>query len=305
MDYLKTSGAKKAFIECLSMSHGDSSLLKEMWDEKLKEKKVITQDLDADELLPVNLIGDIQTNLRNSVVLSNFKFTYNVNDGILPIDTSSDSAWGHKKLATKKIQHATFEKRPINTDAIYKLQNIDQMTFLKGGPLIDYILRELPAHVIAKLEQAILVGGVVNEDGTPFDAVYPLLTDKYSTPVAANSVFEGIIRGIAAVDGANKVLFISAQDYSDLLSLRDDMAISILNNTVNFGAKIVPTNLLPAGQMIVVNTTDYLVGFAGKGLETLSAFEIKENAQYIESRAYVAGSIMKSNAAAVVTVTAK
>lgn len=311
MDYLKTNRAVKDYCEALIQSKQDKSLFHEMWGDKLADNgvDVTTQDIDENDFLPYNILEPVKDNVRDSVVLSQFNITYNIQSGMLVVDGSDSSSFGHKKLATKKLLDPTMTKRAIIPEALYVLKPFDHMTYLKGGALIQWALTAFPRRVVNQLERAIIAGGIKNEDSTDYTAIYPLMGDSLATQVAATDIFSGIIDGIAAIDGENKVVFMNASDYASLLNARDPMSVALVSNqALNLGAKIVPTNLVPAAvgnvsKFVVVNTPDYFLGFAGTGIETLTDFAIKENAQYIESRAYAAGSITRQNSLAEVTVT--
>lgn len=307
MEYLQSNKAVRDYVDILQQANYDNELVQSLWADKLTENG-ITQDVNENDILPEKIVGKIQANVRDSVVLSKFNLTFNIEAGQLVIDKSVDTAKGHKKLANKSVQTGALVKRTILPEAIYKLQQLDHMTFLKGGALVTWVLEELPKHVVRVLEQAILVGGVKNTDDTPFTAVYPILTDELATQVAADSIFNGIIDGVSAVDGdsSNRYIFINPSDYATLLKAGDALSVAILTGNVNLGATIVPTDIVAKAdnpKFMVVNTDNYLVGFAGSGVETLSAFAIMNNAQVVESRAYVAGSLTKQGGASIVTVT--
>lgn len=315
MEYLKTQTAANDYVEMLfKATNGlkqsiDKDLLHEMWTDKLQDKGVVTEAVNEDDVLPAKIIGDITNNLRENVVLSKFTITKNVQAGQIFFDQTTEGAWGHKTLADKKEQTAVLAPRAFFPKAIYKLQALDHMTYLSGGALVAYILKELADHVAQAIAQEILVGGIKNEDGTDFTAIYPIMTDDLATQVAAQDIFSGVIDGIAAVDGdsSKRFIFINPSDYATLLKAGDNLAIALLTGTVNIGATFVPTDIIPAAakgvsKFLVVNTSDFLLGMMGSGMETLTDFEIRKNGQVIESRAYVAGSLTKANAAAVVTV---
>lgn len=313
MDYLKSEQAVKDYAQTLQSAKFNKDLFKSMWEENLQTHNaldVTTQDVNENDILPEKILANIQSNVNDSVVLSHFNPVFNIEAGTVVIDNSTDTALGHKKLATKKLQNGILAKRTITPEAIYKLQRLDHMTFLKGGALVAWLLDELPKHVVRRLEQALLVGGVTNEDGSSFDAIMPVVGDSLQTKVSATDIFSGIIDGIAAVNGdsADKFVFINPNDYASLLKSKDNLSLALLMGTVNLGATLVPTDLIPAGasgksEFVVVNTSNYLLGFSGTGIETLSDFEIKENAQYVESRVYCAGTIMSANSIALVDVT--
>ena len=316
-NYLDSTLAARDYARIIAQSTNNLrstpnlKIISEMWKQNLEARGVaITEAVNEEDILPTKILGDIEVNLRENTVLSHFNFTFNAQSGTIWIDKSTDTALGHKRLAQKTEQTAVLSPRSFTPLAIYKLQALDHMTFLKGGALVDFIIRELTAHVSDVLVQAILFGGVKNEDGTDFTPVYPISGDELTKKISASTTFAGLIDGIAAVDGdsSNKIVVMSPATYAGLLQSGDTLALALMNGTANIGAQIVVSSKVPAAvdgkdKFLVINTANYFIGFAGSGIETLSAFEIRSNGQVIETRAYVGGTLMKANSAAEVTVT--
>ena len=115
---------------------------------------------------------------------------------------------------------------------------------------------------------------------------------------------QAIISDFAKVKGSQKVIFISNTANAKLASGDGAVSAAILLGQTTFGAKaMVPTDLLDADgdtaevPYVIVDVNSYMIGFQGSGVETLGSFVIQQNAQYVESRAYVAGSLLSANRA--------
>lgn len=318
--FLESATAVERYAELAIRNKGNKAAFAQAWQEELEDNDVITEDLNETDILPTKIIGAIETAVKDSVVFKHFKPMFNVESGTIWIEDAEnpDGAWGHTPLADKKVQDANLKPRVFMPMAIYKLQRLDHMTYLKGGALVAWVLEELPAYVLERLEQAILVGGVKNEDGSDFTAVTPILGDglayKSTLTEAAptrDELFQQLLDVTSSVAGnnADKVIFMTPKAYATLVAGGDAFAVAIMMGQIDFGAgAFETTDILKRGvsatsgatgalPFMVVNPKYYQIGFAGKGLETLTDFEITKNAQVIESRAYVAGTMNKLNGA--------
>lgn len=317
--YLQSNKAVEDYAR-LAFNQGENgSTFQKQWVDKLDNAGVITQDVNEADLVPLKIINAIQTAVEEDEVFKWFKPVFNIEAGSVVIEPKNAvGALGHKRLADKTIQQTTMQIRNLVPAAIYKLQRLDHMTFLKGGALVDWLMRELPAYVIERLAQAILVGGVVNEDGTPFSAVYPIKGDALTVAGATlpanytgDQLREALIADMGKVKGSSRVIFLSNAANAKLASGGGSVAAAVLLGQVTFGAKgFQPTDLLDAHDSvaetpyIIVDTNSYMIGFQGSGVETLGQFVIQQNAQYVESRAYVAGSLLQANRALASSVAA-
>ena len=223
---------------------------------------------------------------------------------IIDPNENADGAWGHKINVEKKVQTLALESRDIFPKAIYKLQRLDHMTYLKGGALVSYVLEELPKYVLQRISQAILVGGVKNEDSTAFTAIRPIIGDTLATKTTLAKNYDGqalkerLITDIASLDADNPTVFISPNAWAKLALTGDAWSVAMFTGNLDLGGKLVRTNRLPEkNPIVIVDTDSYLIGFSGSGIETLSSFVINTNSQVIESRAYVAGSLKAPNKA--------
>lgn len=269
-------------------------------------------DVNEDDFTPKKIIDAIQLALDEDQVLRHMKIVFNIEGGALGIESAPNTvgAKGHKSLATKMVQQTTLVEHDIIPKAIYKLQRLDHNTFLKGGALVEWVLSELPAYVAERIGQAVLAGGVTNEDGTAFTAITPIIGDSLAVTKDLSHAYTGedlrgaIISAAAQVKGADKTLWVSPEAYEKLAQAGDQVATAFLLGQYNLGAtNIEVTDLVPeTAAFVLLNTSQalpaYFLGMTGSGIETLSDFVITENAQYIESRSYVAGKLRKYHGAA-------
>lgn len=315
-DFLDTNTAVQKYAELAVQAKGDKRRMMNQWKDLLSDHGVtITEDINEDDILPKKIIGSIQDAIRSNSVFSQFHPVYNIEPGELVMEKQENAvgALGHKTNAAKTLQQTELVSRNIFPKAIYKLQRLDHMTFLKGGALVQWVLSELPRYVVNRVAQAILVGGVKNEDGTKFDAVYPIIGDELAVATQLKAGYTGddlktaLLTDVASVDSDNVTVFLSPKAWAELALAGDAWSVGMLTgNGLNLGGKLVKTFFLDdTHPYVVVDTNSYLIGFAGSGVETLSDFAITTNSEYIESRAYVAGSLMKAGIARYATVAGK
>ncbi len=315
-DFLDTNTAVQKYAELAVQAKGDKRRMMNQWKDLLSDHGVtITEDINEDDILPKKIIGSIQDAIRSNSVFSQFHPVYNIEPGELVMEKQENAtgALGHKTNAAKTLQQTELVSRNIFPKAIYKLQRLDHMTFLKGGALVQWVLSELPRYVVNRVAQAILVGGVKNEDGTKFDAVYPIIGDELAVETQLKATYTGddlktaLLTDVASVDSDNVTVFLSPKAWAELALAGDAWSVGMLTgNGLNLGGKLVKTFFLDdTHPYVVVDTNSYLIGFAGSGVETLSDFAITTNSEYIESRAYVAGSLMKAGIARYATVAGK
>lgn len=317
-NYLAGKKAVEDYAKLAFETKGDGKQFKKLWYDKLDDMGVITQEVNEDDIVPLKIIGSIEDAVKEDKVFSKFKPVFNIDAGSLVIEKEENSvgALGHTSRANKTIQSTTLLERAILPKAIYKMQQLDHMTFLKGGALVQWVLSELPAYVLQRISQAILRGGVINEDGTSFSAIYPVYGDElaYTTQLAAaydgDALKTALIEQIAQVDAANPTVFMSPEAWSKLALSGDAWSVAMFTGNLDLGGELVRTPILSANTakslveipFEVIDTNSYLLGFAGSGIETLTDFEIRTNSEMIESRAYVAGSLRAPNRASYATV---
>lgn len=313
-NYLDTNSAKRDYAKLALKFGGNTDKFNAAWKQNL-EDHAVEQAVNENDVLPTKIIAAIETAIDTDPVFSKFNATFGVEAGSVWIETENTvGALGHKKLVEKTEQETKLTQRVLIPEAIYELQRLDHMTYLKGGALVQWVLAELPKYVIRRMAQAILVGGVKNEDGSAFTAIKPIVGDslaqthKLSATRTGNDLAQAILGDVGKVRGTNRVVFIANDAYPELVDAGDAFAVAFLTGQISLGAEggIVQTDLLDAATnpYVIVDIDSYLLGFAGQGVETLADFQITHNAQVIESRAYVMGSLLRAKSAMVATVAA-
>ena len=308
IEFLSTSKAVELYAKLAIETQGNVQEFGRKWKDIVSERseQAVTQDVNEDDILPKKIIGAIEDTLRTDRVFSQFSPVFNIEFGSLIIDPNenADGAWGHTINAEKKVQTLALQSRDIFPKAIYKLQRLDHMTYLKGGALVSYVLEELPKYVLQRISQAILVGGVKNEDGTDFTAIRPILGDTLTKTAELPADFTGaqfkesLITELAHVEADSPVVFISPNAWAKLALSGDAWSVAMFTGTLDLGGKLVRTQRLPEDTpFLIIDPQAYLLLFAGSGIETLSDFAIMTNSQIIESRAYVAGTLQAPNRA--------
>lgn len=305
--FIESNKAVELYARLSFETKGHGETFKESWREVLETNGVVlTQDVNEDDILPKKIIGAIEDAVLADKVFSQFTPIYNAQPGSIIIEATEndDGAWGHKTNAQKKFQQSVLETRDLFPKAIYKLQRLDHMTFLKGGALVQWVLSELPKYVLQRISQAILVGGVKNEDGTNFTAIRPILGDSLTKTAELPAKFTGaqfkesLITELAHVEADSPVVFISPNAWAKLALSGDAWSVAMFTGTLDLGGKLVRTQRLPEDTpFLIIDPQAYLLLFSGSGIETLSDFAIMSNSQIIESRAYVAGTLQAPNRA--------
>ena len=142
-NYLNSNQAVEEYAKLAFKAKGDVKKFQNDWRDILDDHGVtVTEDLNEDDILPKKIIGSIQDAIKQNTVFSQFHPVFNVEPGELVFDNADHSGetYGHKANATKKLQQTTLQSRNIFPKAIYKLQRLDHMTFLKGGALVKWVL---------------------------------------------------------------------------------------------------------------------------------------------------------------------
>lgn len=311
-EFLNSKTAVGLYAKLAFESKGNGLVFNEAWHDTLEANGVtVTQDVNEDDIIPKKIIGAIETAVLQDKVFAQFKPIFNAEAGSIVIEATenADGAWGHKLNSDKKMQNSVLETRDLFPKAIYKLQRLDHMTFLKGGALVEWVLTELPKYVLQRISQAILVGGVKNEDGTDFNAIRPIIGDSLTDVVDLPANFTGeqfkeaLITSLATVEDDNPTIFVSPNAWAKLALSGDAWSVAMFTGVLDLGGTLIRTSRLPDdAPFLIIDPEAYLLLFSGSGIETLSDFAIMQNSQIIESRAYVAGTLRAPNRAVVAKV---
>ena len=208
------------------------------------KKNDISFDPDAVTLTPEYLIAHVTELLQSSNnILSHITMNNGLNQYTVPaFVTQTTYAHGRARGATgtKKSQDAKIDPRLIVAQSLFKFVSlpadfVDNAGGLSGSAVVDWVNRELPAKVIRAVEEALLIGGVTNDDAenTSYTAITSILDDVtkensvYGTVYqrkAGESMLQALSTQVANVELLDNALeqtgvwlIISRTDYRALL----------------------------------------------------------------------------------------
>ena len=208
------------------------------------KKNDISFDPDQVSLTPEYLISRVTELLQSSNnILSHISMYNGLNQYTVPaFVTQTTYAHGRARGATseKKSQDAKINPRLIVAQSLFKYVSlpadfVDNAGGLSGSAVVDWVNRELPAKVIRAAEEALLVGGVTNDDtdNSPYTAISSIVDDVtkdgsvYGTVYqrqASESMLQALSTQVANVELLDNALeqtgvwlIISRTDYRALL----------------------------------------------------------------------------------------
>ena len=188
----------QALLKGFRRSGADSNAAEPI--ENALKKNDISFDPDQVSLTPEYLISRVTELLQSSNNIFSHISMYNgLNQYTVPaFVTQTTYAHGRARGATgeKKSQEAKIQPRLIVAQSLFKYVSlpadfVDNAGGLSGSAVVDWVNRELPAKVIRAAEEALLVGGVTNDDkgssetGSPYTAISSIVDDV----TAAGSVY--------------------------------------------------------------------------------------------------------------------
>lgn len=274
-----------------------------------EDNGVIITQAAPDDLPTSKLAADVLVSLENQPVVDQFTPVLDVNPGEIAIDKTDDEANGHKANADKEITPEDLETRIFFPKAIYKLTRLDHMTYLTQATVVKYAVDRASKKVADALAQAILVGGLKNEDGSDYDAVRPIVGDSLATAVTVENdpvkIAAAMTRDVEDVKGDKPVVFMASDVYKTVMAaaLTNIALLQIMGKDSPYN--IIPTKVLNGkAAYVVIDPKSYQLGFQSKGIETLTDFVITQNSQYLEARLYTAGTLALKGGAIVATVSA-
>lgn len=307
-DYLDSKHALKQYVNIVRKDNFNTDDIKKDWKKFLVDKKIV-QDVSADddaELYPSKLVTNVYSAIEDNEVLNSFNIIFNSDAGLLNIQPKNDGAYTHYKNGKNSEDTFTFNLRKLIPETIYTLIKVDEQTYKNSDAIVQMILNDAPRRLSRQIATAILVGGVINDNGQPFNAIMPIASDELTnnTFVEDNLTLDILMGAINSVSGDfyEKVVFVNGSVLSNLLLVNPDTAI-ILNSPSLLGATIVTTDIISGNSQynaIIVNTNKYFLGLSDQGLTSLDDFDIKSNSHYIESFVNAEGSLTESGASAVI-----
>lgn len=205
----------------------------------------VTFDPDSVSLVPelvttrVTELLQSSNNILSHITMNTGFPYYNVPAYVSQTSYAKGRARGN--VAQKESQTATIKARTIYPQSIYKYVTlpadlVENNGGTTGSGIVDWVTRELPAKVIRAMEEALIVGGVKNDDSgsTPYTAVHSITDDvtasgsaygEVYTPAAGETFLQSLSNAVPKVDlldttpnGTGIYLIISRTDFRELLN---------------------------------------------------------------------------------------
>lgn len=230
-DYLKTDKAVAAWGKALAASKGDNAAFADSFRKFAKADGV---DLGENvSLVPEAVITAVTEQIEDEDRIFSHVFHTGLNFEVPGTEESADPAVGHVRGKTKTEEDIEIAKRVLVPADLYKLVKLDHsMVKINGGisssAIVRYVLREMPRKLFDAIDQAILVGGIKNDDETKtdFTALLPIITDISTaasiygteyTPVAGDSARAFISKAASrVVSGYDRTLITTEDKLTDL-----------------------------------------------------------------------------------------
>ena len=180
--YLKTDKAVAAWGKAILDSKGDKKAFADAYRKYAKADGI---DLGENVSLPPEaVINAMAEQLTDEDRIFSHVFKTGLAYEVAAAEDTADGATGHVRGRTKTEENQELAKRVLVPADLYKLVKLDHsMVKINGGiassAIVRYVLREMPRKLADSLDQAILVGGVKNDDAnqTDFTALQPIITD--------------------------------------------------------------------------------------------------------------------------------
>ena len=205
----------------------------------------VTFDPDSVSLVPelvttrVTELLQSSNNILSHITMNTGFPYYNVPAYVSRTTYAKGRARGNTALKTP--QAATIKSRTIYPQSIYKYVTlpadlVENNGGTTGSGIVDWVTRELPAKVLRAMEEALIVGGVKNDDtgSTPYTAVHSITDDvttpgsaygEVYTPANGETFLQSLSNAVPKVDlldttpnGTGIYLIISRTDFRELLN---------------------------------------------------------------------------------------
>lgn len=230
-DYLKTDKAVAAWGKALAASNGDQAAFADSFRKFAKADGVTLGENVS--LVPEAVINAVTEQIEDEDRIFSHVFHTGLNFEVPATAASEGPAVGHVRGKTKTEEEIELAKRVLVPADLYKLIKLDHsMVKINGGigssAIVKYVLREMPRRLFDAIDQAILVGGVKNDDEnqTDFTALLPIITDISTaasiygneyTPAAGDNARAFISKAASrVVSGHDRTLITTEDKLTDL-----------------------------------------------------------------------------------------
>lgn len=322
-DYLKTDAAIASWGLALAKAGKEKTDFNKVFRDFAQKRDGITLGENV-SLVPEAVVNAIAEQLQDPESIIGHVLNTGLNFEVGAVPTDEDKTYGHIRGNTKKEVSLTGKTRVITPADLYRLIKLDHaMVKINGGlgssAIVKYVLNVLPRKLREAIDQAILVGGIKNDDegGTDFTAIKSILADVKDTdttyagvytPVAGDNARATISKAAAQVkSGANRLYISTQNNFTDLENalagnnLLFPNGIDKKNPNINGIAGIITPlwltdEMLGEHSGIVVDLNAFhTVGDTTP--ESLADYDIDVNKYVWEAVACIGGALMNANAA--------
>lgn len=321
--YLKTDKAVAAWGKAILEGKGDKEAVADAFRKNAKADGI---DLGENvSVVPEAVITAVAEQLTDEDRIFAHVFHTGLSYEVAGAEDTADGATGHVRGQTKKEEAIEIAKRVLTPEDLYKLIKLNHsMVKINGGitssAIVRYVLREMPRKFADSLDQAILVGGVKNDDAsqTDFTALLPIITDIATagsiygveyTPVAGDTKRAIISKAASRVrSGYDRYLITTEDNLTDIENSTVGQAPAFPNGInkadprINGIRRIITPSWLTAAMLgdyvngIIVDLPSYhTVG--DDTPERLSDYDIDTNKYVWELLACIGGGLVAKNAA--------
>lgn len=322
-DYLKSEQAVAAWGEALIKAQGDRKATADNFRKIAQTRDGITFSGNV-EIIPDAVVNAISKQLEDEDSILGLVNKTGLSFEVAGIVTSEDAAKGHVRGETKDEEAIAASTRVFTPADLYKLMKLDHaMVKINGGlgssAIVKYVLNELPRKLREAIDQAIVAGGIVNDDSgnTAFTAINSIVADVADsttvyaneyTPEAGDNARATLSKAAARVtSGANRVYITTQDEFTNLENataggnLIFPNGIDKKNPNINGISRIITplwlTSAMLGGYSGIVVDLDAFHVVGDTTPESLADYEIDTNKYVWEAVACIGGGLAAAGAA--------
>ncbi len=327
-DYLKSDAAVAAWGYALEKSGKNKSDFKRNFAAIAQKRDGI--DLGENvSLVPAAVINAISTQFEDPESIIGHVLNTGLNFEVIATETDGGKTYGHDTSKTKKETLPKTATRVITPADLYRLIKLDHaMVKINGGlgssAIVKYVLNVLPRKLREAIDQAILVGGIKNDDDetTDFSAITSILTDakakntfatEYEITEESGNARAVLSKAAARIkSGTNRYLITTQDTFTDFensVVASDNLlfpnGIDKKNPNINGIAGVITPlwltqEMLGEDYMGIVADLDSFHTVGDTTPESIADYDIDVNKYVWEAVACIGGALMNANAAVLI-----
>lgn len=310
-NYLNSQESKKDFAKLLVKTGGGKDF-QDAWKSHLVTKGFTNPEV----LLPtavVNEINDVFINADQSLYKQLNHTGLQIWKQVVNTD-GSIQAYGHKAGNAKKEQTVTLSPIELRAGAVYKYLTIERemLKMNNEAAILDYVLKELPAQIIAAIERAVVTGdGLEISNPDHIASFKPVLTDDLTLKVEAKDISEVIDALLGKVASLahkeNLVMVCQPELFARIKTARDvnGQYLFPIGSDVKsvFGVKeVYSPHWFDKTAAVIFDTKAYNV-VGDSQIESFEDFKLEYNQHEYLAEIYAGGALVKPNAAVAINLT--